>query len=122
MKSASVLPTKPASTSTHVMRDATLRAEWMGELRAIVAKIVSVRALLAKELVAAGATPPGTNSSWAHIEEQIGMFAYTGLSPEQVAALRAERNIYMTLDGRLSLAGLATKDVPYVAASIAGVV
>merc|ERR1712185_372792 len=108
-------PLHGARLATRVLRDPALRAEWDVELRAIVAKIAGARILLADTLDAVGATPPGTNTSWDHIRKQIGMFAFTGLSAEQVQQLRKDRNIYMTLDGRLSLAGLKTADVPYVA-------
>ena len=42
---------------------------------------------------------------------QIGMFAYTGLSPEQVEKLKNEYHIYMTSDGRISIAGLNTHNI-----------
>lgn len=115
-------PLHGARLASMVMSEPALRSEWEQELSAIVGKIAGVRMLLADELEAAGAQPPGTNSSWGHIRDQIGMFAFTGLSSSQVEALRAQHDIYMTLDGRLSLAGLATADVPYVAQSIALVV
>ena len=38
-----------------------------------------------------------------------------------VEALRSEHNIYMTKDGRLSVAGLRLKDVPAVARAIIAV-
>lgn len=34
------------------------------------------------------------------------MFAYTGLSKDMVDSLRNEHHIYMTADGRISVAGL----------------
>lgn len=36
------------------------------------------------------------------------MFAYTGLNTTQVAQLQADHGIYMTKDGRISIAGLNT--------------
>jgi aspartate aminotransferase len=43
------------------------------------------------------------------------MFAYTGLNKNQVNELRDKYAIYMTLDGRISIAGLNTGNVSYVA-------
>ncbi len=43
------------------------------------------------------------------------MFAFTGLNKEMVEELQRDYAIYMTADGRISLAGLNTKNVEYVA-------
>ena len=43
------------------------------------------------------------------------MFAFTGLNEEQVQELREKYAIYMTKDGRISIAGLNTKNLDYVA-------
>ena len=43
------------------------------------------------------------------------MFAYTGLNKEQVTTLREKHSIYMTADGRISIAGLNTGNLDYVA-------
>jgi aspartate/tyrosine/aromatic aminotransferase len=43
------------------------------------------------------------------------MFAYTGLSKPQVDDLIANSSIYMTGDGRISLAGLNSNNLDYIA-------
>jgi len=43
------------------------------------------------------------------------MFAYTGVSTELTKRLIEEFHIYLTADGRISIAGLNTKNVDYVA-------
>lgn len=43
------------------------------------------------------------------------MFAYTGLNKAQVDDLISNSSIYMTGDGRISLAGLNTGNIEYVA-------
>jgi len=43
------------------------------------------------------------------------MFAYTGLSKEMVDQLRTEYAIYLTADGRISIAGLNTSNIDYIA-------
>ena len=50
-----------------------------------------------------------------------GMFSYTGLGGVNCDALRERHHVYLTRDGRLSIAGLAGKDIPYVAEAIAAV-
>lgn len=57
----------------------------------------------------------GNEHDWSHVTNQIGMFAYTGLNKDQVNELREKYAIYMTMDGRISIAGLNTGNLPYVA-------
>jgi aspartate/tyrosine/aromatic aminotransferase len=46
------------------------------------------------------------------------MFTYTGMTPRQVENMTAKHHIYMTKDGRISLAGLNQAKCGYVAAAI----
>jgi len=45
------------------------------------------------------------------------MFAYTGLNKEMVEELRNKYAIFMTADGRISICGLNTKNLDYIAES-----
>lgn len=45
------------------------------------------------------------------------MFAFTGLNKEMVEQLRNTYGIYMTADGRISICGLNTKNLDYIAES-----
>jgi aspartate aminotransferase, mitochondrial len=56
--------------------------------------------------------------AWTHVTDQIGMFCYTGLTPSQVSFMTLTRSIYCTLDGRISMAGVTTSNVEYIAESI----
>ena len=78
-------------------------------------RISSVRSDLVKALEK---NPMNNNKSWTHITDQIGMFAYTGLSGEQVDELLRKDGIYLTRDGRMSLAGMKSSDVEIVAAAM----
>ena len=49
------------------------------------------------------------------------MFSYTGLSKQQVLRLCAEHHVYMLESGRLSMAGVTSKNVEPLAAAIAAV-
>ncbi len=62
---------------------------------------------------------PGT---WTHIVEQIGMFSYTGLNGAQSRAMKERFHIYMTDNGRISIAGLNSRNVEYVAEAMDWVV
>ncbi|KAI5289232.1 Aspartate aminotransferase, cytoplasmic [Ascosphaera atra] len=64
----------------------------------------------------------GTPGSWDHITRQIGMFSFTGLSEAQVAALKSKWHVYMTKNGRISMAGLNTHNIDYFAEAVDSVV
>lgn len=55
---------------------------------------------------------------WSHIKNQIGMFCYTGLQAEQVQRLTNEFHVYLTKDGRISIAGITPYNVDYLAQAI----
>ena len=60
----------------------------------------------------------GSKRNWSHITDQIGMFCFTGLTQAEVLRIRSDRHVYFTGDGRISMAGLTTANVDYVAESI----
>ncbi|KAJ3529303.1 hypothetical protein NM208_g9824 [Fusarium decemcellulare] len=80
-------------------------------------RIISMRDALRSKLEELGT--PGT---WNHITDQIGMFSFTGLSESQVLKLREEFHIYMTKNGRISMAGLNDNNVEYFAKAVDKVV
>jgi aspartate aminotransferase len=57
----------------------------------------------------------GNEHCWKHVTDQIGMFAFTGLNTAQINELREKYAIYLTMDGRISIAGLNTGNLDYVA-------
>ena len=64
----------------------------------------------------------GKQGSWEHITDQIGMFSFTGLTEKQVAKVKEDAHVYMTKNGRISMAGLNTGNVEYTAKAIDKVV
>ena len=66
----------------------------------------------------AGLDRNGSSHDWSHICNQIGMFCFTGMTKDQVIDLREKHHIYMTLDGRISVAGISSKNVDYLADAI----
>ena len=106
-------PIHGARIVKEVLGDAALRAQWTGECKEMANRIQEMRSLLREGLAEAGST-----KDWSHITDQIGMFAYTGLTKEQVQRMRDESAVYCTLDGRISVAGLNKNNVAYVAAAI----
>jgi len=52
------------------------------------------------------------------VTSQIGMFCFSGMSEAEVLKMRADSAVYFTNDGRISVAGLNTGNVEYVANAI----
>jgi aspartate/tyrosine/aromatic aminotransferase len=52
------------------------------------------------------------------INTRIGMFAFTGLDPSQCQRLTEEFSIFLTTNGRISVAGLNPGNLSYVANAI----
>ncbi|EFA86317.1 aspartate aminotransferase [Heterostelium album PN500] len=110
-------PTHGARLVATVLGDPALRALWIDELKQMSGRILRVRKELYDALVARNV--PG---DWSHIVKQIGMFTYTGLSPAQVEYIVKKYHIYLLASGRVSIAGLNSKSVPYFADAIADAV
>lgn len=63
----------------------------------------------------------GVNQDFSFVTNQRGMFSYTGLTAEQVERLKNEYAIYAVSTGRICLAALNSRNIDYVADSIAAV-
>jgi aspartate aminotransferase len=99
-----------------ILEDAELRAQWLSELAAMRERLREMRLLLRDAL---GDAAPGHDFS--HIVTATGMFSFLGISPEQVARLKAEFGIYMVDSSRINVAGITRSNVGYLAESIAAV-
>ncbi|EFW99230.1 aspartate aminotransferase [Grosmannia clavigera kw1407] len=106
-------PIYGARVASTVLNDPALFAEWEENLRTMSGRIIGMRTALREKLEELGT--PGT---WNHITDQIGMFSFTGLSEKQVLKLREDYHIYMTKNGRISMAGLNTNNVEYFAKAV----
>lgn len=102
---------------SRILNNPDLFAEWQRDLNTMSSRIIDMRHALRSELVRL--RTPGT---WDHIVTQIGMFSFTGLTPEQVDRMVDEFHVYMTRNGRISMAGLNENNVAYVAKAIDAVV
>jgi len=100
-----------------VLTDKGLYQEWDQNLKSMAHRIIEMRRLLFDEL-----TRLKTPGSWNHIVDQIGMFSFTGLSTPQVKVLKEKYHVYLTDNGRISMAGLNTKNVQYFAQAVDDVV
>ncbi|KAL4807254.1 aspartate transaminase [Aspergillus unguis] len=110
-------PAYGARIAGKVLNDTQLFAQWEDDLRTMSGRIAEMRKGLRQRLEAKGT--PGT---WRHITDQIGMFSFTGLSEAQVKVLREKWHVYMTKNGRISMAGLNTHNLDYFAEAVDSVV
>jgi len=110
-------PAYGARIASLVLNDPKLFAQWEEDLRTMSGRIIEMRKAVRSKLEQLGT--PGT---WNHITDQIGMFSFTGLNEQQVQKLKEEYHIYMTKNGRISMAGLNTNNVDYFAKSVDAVV
>lgn len=108
-------PTHGAAIVASVLADADLRARWETELGGMRDRIKQMRTALVDGLTAAGAT------GWDHITTQNGMFSYSGLSREQMIALREEHAVYGLDSGRLCVAALNPGNLDRVISAVAAV-
>ena len=90
-----------------------LKSMWEKDVKEMADRIKTMRDQLVNSLKSAGST-----KNWDHITKQIGMFAFSGLTPEEVETIKVKHHIYMTKDGRISISGLNTKNIDVVANAI----
>ncbi|XP_060801829.1 aspartate aminotransferase, mitochondrial [Amyelois transitella] len=103
-------PLYGARLVTEILSNPQLKKQWLGDVKLMADRIISMRKQLR-----AGIEGAGNKQNWQHITDQIGMFCFTGLKPDQVERLTKDFHIYLTKDGRISVAGISSKNVNYVA-------
>lgn len=106
-------PLHGARIASLILNDAALRTQWLKDVKEMAHRIISMRTKLRSVIENEGST-----KNWSHITDQIGMFCFTGMNKSQVERLTKEFSIYLTMDGRISVAGLSSTNVEYVGKSI----
>jgi aspartate aminotransferase len=106
-------PKHGSSIVKTVLSNEDLTADYYKECKSMADRILEMRTKFVHALAAAGST-----HDWSHVTNQIGMFAFTGMSPDMVAELTDKYAIYLTKDGRISVAGLNDGNVDYVAKAV----
>lgn len=103
-------PIHGARIVTEILSDPTLKKEWLGNVKLMADRIINVRTQLKDNI-----KNLGSSRNWEHITDQIGMFCFTGMTPPQVERITKEFSVYLTKDGRISMAGVTSKNVQYLA-------
>ncbi|WP_266180290.1 aromatic amino acid transaminase [Dyella humicola] len=98
-----------------VLNSAELRAVWEQELSEMRERIHGMRAGMVEKLAAAG------EPQYGFIQQQAGMFSYSGLSKAQVDRLREEYAIYAVGTGRICVAALNRANLDTVVNAVAAV-
>ena len=109
----SMPPDHGAALVKTILQSHELTGIWKQELSEMQQRLVSLRKSLCQEL-----RNTHNTSQFDFIESHKGMFTMLGFSQEQMAQLRETYGIYGVGDGRINIAGLTEKDIPYVAEAI----
>merc|ERR1712127_664125 len=100
-----------------ILNNPSNRQQWLDELVNVCKRMNDMRNALRKAIEA-----KSVKGDWSHITTQIGMFSFTGLTPKQSDAMVKKHHIYMTKNGRISVCGVTTKNVDYIAGATKDVV
>lgn len=111
-------PSYGARVVALILNNPELFEEWKADIRTMAGRIINMRKQLHEVLTKELKTP----GNWDHIINQIGMFSFTGVSTAQSKALVEDAHVYMTANGRISMAGLNSKNLRYFAEALDRVV
>ncbi|XP_076322399.1 glutamate oxaloacetate transaminase 2 isoform X1 [Tachypleus tridentatus] len=103
-------PIHGARIAQMILVEPELREQWLKDVKGMADRIISMRTRLRDGLKREGST-----RNWQHITDQIGMFCFTGMNPKEVEKLTADFSVYLTKDGRISVAGISSNNVDYLA-------
>lgn len=107
-------PAHGALVASLILNQSELRTVWLEELADMRERIKNMRKSLVQGLAA-----QGVDGDFSFIENQRGMFSFSGWSDDVVAQLRKEDSIYVVGGGRINLAGLTSSNIEYVCAAVA---
>jgi aromatic-amino-acid transaminase len=118
-----IIRTNYSSPSSHggqivgmVLGNPELRAKWESELTEMRVRIQKMRTLFVQRLKARGIT-----RDFSFIEQQRGMFSYSGLELDKVLRLRSEFGLYIVDSGRICIAAMNENNLDYITEAISKV-
>ncbi len=112
----SMPPSHGAAAVGLVLNNEKLRADWNVELTEMRDRINALRTQLVEKLESNNAP-----QDFSFIARQRGMFSFLGVTPEQVQRLRKEYSVYMVDSSRISIAGINSGNIDYLAESVVAV-
>lgn len=99
-------PTHGAAVVETVLTDDGLRKMWEDELTHMRDRINGIRKLFVDKISACG-----IDQDFSFIQNQKGMFSFSGLNQMQVDQLRSDMSIYIVGSGRINVAGISEANV-----------
>ncbi len=102
-------PIHGARVAAYVLGTSSLRKKWEGELSEMRDRINEMRLAFHDRLMERSKT-----FDFSHLKKGRGMFAFTGLSKDQVDRMREEFAIYMPSDGRINLCGITRNNLDVI--------
>lgn len=99
-----------------VLGDPSLTQQWYDEVAAIRGRIHDMRELFVETL-----KDKGVERDFSFITRQYGMFSFSGLNDQQVAALREKHSIYLVGGGRMNVAGMTRANMDTLCQAVAEV-
>ena len=109
-------PSHGAQLVAMVLSDAELRQQWEAELAEMRERIWQMRGKFVAML-----REKGIEQDFSFIQQQRGMFSYSGLTPEQVKTLRDQYSLYIVNTGRICVAAMNDQNLGGICAAIAEV-
>jgi aspartate/tyrosine/aromatic aminotransferase len=110
-------PAHGAKIVETILSNPELRAEWENEVKEMRERIKTMRNLLVTKL-----KELGVNQDFSFINEQNGMFSFSGLDKEQIEALKRDFGIYAVASGRICVAGINSNNIDRIVEAITAVV
>lgn len=108
-------PRYGASIVETILGSPDLKTQWTVDLETMSSRIRKMRHLLRHGL------ERQIGGDWSHVETEIGMFSYSGLTSDQVSRLKSEYHVYLLPSGRVSICGLNEGNIDYVVDAISQV-
>ncbi|KAL3989254.1 Aspartate aminotransferase cytoplasmic [Acanthocheilonema viteae] len=96
-----------------ILTSPSMCVQWHDAIKTMSLRIKGMRQALRENL-----EKLGTPGKWEHITQQIGMFSFSGLNPEQVDHLIKKHKVFLLKNGRINVCGLNPENVEYVAKAI----
>lgn len=106
-------PAHGAAIVTTILSDTNLRQQWETELAEMRDRIRRMRSELVSSLQTLNC-----NRDFSFIEQQKGMFSYSGLSKDEVLYLREHYGIYAVESGRINVAGINDRNLQLLSEAI----
>lgn len=109
-------PSHGAAIVSTILRDAGLRTDWEREVQEMRERIHAMRSLFVETLKA-----KGVQKDFSFLQDQRGMFSFSGLTPDHVERLKKEFGIYIVGSGRINVAGMTRANMDALCEAVAKV-